>query len=59
MDVEEDDVELAPIAVEFAEQQVRHQQTADDEESVDGNRAVANGLEPPSHHVLYARDNYC
>jgi hypothetical protein len=52
MQVEEADVEFAFVAVQLPEQKERHQQAAHQEESVNRNGGVANGLHTNTQCVL-------
>ena len=52
MKVEESDVEFSFNSVEFFEQEVRDEQTAHQEESVDRYGGIGNALEPPGETIL-------
>ena len=52
MKVEESDVEFSFNSVEFFEQEVRDEQTAHQEESVDRYGGIGNALEPQGETIF-------
>jgi len=50
--VEEADVESPVVAIQLAEEEVSHQQPADEEEGIDGYSAIHHSLKAPPGRVL-------